>query len=268
MVLLAGCFTKPPAPADSTCAFTNWSTPPRLLSLNDKGGYASTPALAPDGHTLVYAQSSDGMQWDLYETPPPDFKIGQPIPSLATAASETSPAWSFDGTQLYVTIDAGNQPEVSSFDGTTFSAPMPANELAAAGFVRRPRFTADGLDMVLSVGFPDVDLFEATRAGTGDPWPSPTMIAGLSTVGANEYSPVLSADGLAILYTSDASGSSHVMVATRPRRTASFGSPTDLGDLGVAGALGPDLSADGNTLFLVGFPGAASVIYELTRTCH
>lgn len=268
-LVLGGCFAKPTqhvaadgaatdVPLDSCAA--SWSLPIELF-VGD-GGADNWPALSPDGQLLVYAHSPDGTSYDLYVSSAP-FETGTAIATLATAADESRPAWRFDGAALYVTINNGSLPMVAFYTGTAFASPTTTSEFNVDGFVQRPRFTGDGLRVYYYGGVP-ADLYEAARADTNGSFVSGTRLA-ISDPSSEDAYPVVSPDGAAMIFNSArVGGQQKLYAASRSDRGAEFAGVNAF-NVGLTVVISPEVSADGQTLFVVGV-GAFPRIYLLHRS--
>ena len=97
----------------------------------DNNFLENEPAVSPDGKTVAFAQRPLGMpfgQADIYAA---GINGGPSTPLFATGASETSPAYSPDGTKIVFDLDG--IPMVGNADGSGTPVPLSVGTLAAVG---------------------------------------------------------------------------------------------------------------------------------------
>ncbi|MFV2069757.1 MAG: hypothetical protein ACC645_22555, partial [Pirellulales bacterium] len=126
-----------------------------------------------------------------------------------------------------------------------------SNELA-------PTLSRDGLTIIFASnragGFGGTDLYTATRSDTADPFGNVMNIGSAMNTANVETDPSISADGLALYFTSDRPGGfggQDIYVATRSNTLEPFGQVVNLGpDINSAATdASPSISADGETVF-------------------
>ena len=145
-----------------------------------------------------------------------DFVFGEPVnlgPPI-NVASDGCPVFTADGLSMFIESDRGGEWEVWLARRETLDAPWqePVNISAhlGAGGGFAPNISPDGLTLYFSSwregGLGMADLYVTTRASEAEPWAEPINL------GANVNSPTfedgsqVSADGLALYYTSDRFG--------------------------------------------------------------
>ncbi len=121
-----------------------------------------------------------------------------------------------------------------------------------------PALSADGLTLVFNSNRPGGqgrhDLFMCRRASPGEPFDQPVNLGPTVNSNANEGNPVLSSDGLTLLFQSDRAGgqgSYDLWVCRRASMDGQFGEPVNLGPIvnSKGDDLAPELSNDGRTLY-------------------
>jgi hypothetical protein len=132
---------------------------------------------------------------------------------------------------------------------TAFGAAVPINELSAVTDFVDPALRGDMLEMLFVRGTAgDYHIHRVTRASTSDKWGNLGPVSELN-MGPEETDPALTADGLDLLYVSNASGNRRVIEAVRDNVNSQFfvyGVADGLETLEVQGI---DISADGDTLY-------------------
>jgi Tol biopolymer transport system component len=206
----------------------------------------STPA--PDGGSMLVAASRAGAS----------FSAPQPIPAIPQVGRDTWPSLRLTGDLLVFATDRSAPGllapllfhGVPRFADGGFGAPFRLDSLAAgASSDATPFLSADGSELFFSAirgSAQSPDIFRATRqadGGFGDPQP----VEVVNTIGGEEYSPVLSGDGLTLYFSSDRNFArvSTIFVARRDAPGAPFHLPVvvpelDNGLVRNAGWLSPD----------------------------
>lgn len=151
--------------------------------------------------------------------------------TVNSPANEAGP--SFVGTELYFSSTragglGGSDIYVSTFDGASFGAPVPAPGLNTAQNDFRPNVRRDGLEIFFDSnrpgGFGDLDLWTSTRASTSDLWSAPTNLGSGVNSAVNDLRPTLSWDGQTLYFGSVRSGgegSQDLYVTTRAKLSGS-----------------------------------------------
>ncbi len=91
------------------------------------------------------------------------------------------------------------------------------------------------------------DLFVTTRTTKDDEWGEPVNLGPIVNSGNNEWTPSISADGLALFFVRG----SDIWITTRTTTEDAWGPPTDLGPKvnTTDWNLAPNISSDGSTLY-------------------
>jgi WD40 repeat protein len=125
------------------------------------------------------------------------------------------------GTSPSVEVDAPAAPDAAS---CVWSPPVELTEFSDFAAERDPTETGDLLELYYSGEGAYGEILFASRASVDEPF----VHRGLTSFddpNAVEASPVVSADGLHIVFTSDRSGTLEVYESTRPSRDASWSAP-------------------------------------------
>jgi Tol biopolymer transport system component len=142
--------------------------------------------------------------------------------TVNSSAGEASP--SLIESELYFSsARTGNDDiYVSTFDGTSFGAPMLVPGLNTGSNDSRPNLRRDGLEIFFDSnragGIGGIDLWTSTRAITSDPWSAPTNLGSAVNSSANDLRPSLSWDGTTLYLGSTRAGgegSQDIYVSTR-----------------------------------------------------
>jgi hypothetical protein len=121
-----------------------------------------------------------------------------------------------------------------------------------------PSISADGLSLFFFSGRPGgsggFDLWVTTRTTVSEPWGTPVNLGPTVNSSAEDATPDISADGLALFFFSTRSGgygNYDLWVTTRTTKDGNWGTPVNLGAKINSSAydFSPNISADGSTLF-------------------
>lgn len=203
--------------------------------------------------------------WSAFSTP-------QRLPAIVqTTADDWFASPSLGGTEIDFYSYRGGAPSKIMYTPTDpYAVPVARTELTSGtNDLKWPSLSDDGLDIIYDVYNGAVfELWEGTRASTGDLFSSLTRLASVDTT-AETFSASLSADGLRMLYSSDVTGPELIYEVTRATRASPFTLDTvhsELaavgGDLSVTGTL----SADGLDIFFASKPAGDFKIYTAHRT--
>ena len=224
-----------------------WQAPVQLSanvnsSFNDRAAYVSQ-----DGHWLYFASDRPGgrggfdlmVSWRAHvhdETAwGPAVNVDDLGAPLNTAGFDSGPTLFEDDatgtTQMYfVSNPTGPQGgsdvywTIRNEDGS-FRPPTRVAELSTTSNEGRPYIRHDGLEIFFNSNRPgsmSADIWVSTRETTTDVWSAPQLAAGVNTA-AGEITPVLSWDGMTLLFASNRAGNAgDIFYATR---TKSHGAP-------------------------------------------
>ena len=135
-----------------------------------------------------------------------------------------------------------------------YGAPVLLPGLSSSSLEIGVELTADTLDGVMWSSRSGTDrVYEVTRATSTDDFGMPQLVPNLGSV-ANvpDRDPVLTGDGLTLVFTSQRAGSWDLYITTRPSRTQPFQTPTKITELATAGDdWGPFISSDGLGLYYI-----------------
>jgi hypothetical protein len=115
--------------------------------------------------------------------------------------------------------------------------------------------TADGLELYFGYRGPEArgmsDIYMSSRPGKDNPWGEAVSVGPPVNGSGFDGYPSISADGLALYFTSTRSGPWHLWVTTRATRDGAWSTPVNLGDAvnKPGGAFAPCIAADGLSLF-------------------
>ena len=122
-----------------------------------------------------------------------------------------------------------------------------------------PALSADGLQLYFCSqnrpgGYGAFDIFVATRANISDDWGEPVNVGPSVNTSSSDYSPSISADGLALFFCSEQPGgygSADLWLTRRPTTNDDWGEPINLGSTvnGVDWDGDPDIFSNGSALF-------------------
>jgi hypothetical protein len=221
---------------------------------------AFAPTLTPDESTLIFSTPAPegGSMLVAASRAGADFGAPVPIAGIPRVGRDTWPSLRATGDFLVFASDRSEAGTLAPlllhgaerFVDGGFGAPFLLEALASgASGDATPFLSADGTELFYSSlrgGAQSADIFRASRqadGGFGDPKP----LDSVNTLGGEESSPVLSADGLTLYFTSDRNFSSvpKIFVARRAVAGAAFNLPVvvselDNGLVRNAGWLSPD----------------------------
>jgi hypothetical protein len=135
-----------------------------------------------------------------------------------------------------------------------YGAPVLLPGLSSASLEIGVELTADMLDGVMWSSRSGTDrIYEVTRASTVDDFGMPQLVPNLGSVsGVPDRDPVLTGDGLTLVFTSTRTGTWDLFLTTRPSRTQPFAPPVAITELATAGDdWGPFISSDGLGLYYI-----------------
>ena len=198
--------------------------------------------------------------------------FGVPVnlgPSVNTGDDDGCPSLTADGLELYFHSDrAGGVGGYDLWVSTRAAADLPWGKAVNLGPVLNsiaseisPTISSDGLELFFSdYGAPrpgDVgatDIWVSTRASRHDPWQTPVNLGPAVNSAEDEITPVISADGLELIFDSyrpGGVGASDLWVARRDSKSAPWQRPQWLGATlnkeGIEHC--PTISADGLALY-------------------
>ena len=256
LLFVAGCFTKPDPPGGPACSvFGPWSAPFRLPSTIDTTDDEGEPAISPDGKHLVFTRH--GATNSLYVADVTGETFSAPT-KVELGGDPNNAAWDPTGTQLYY-IDGGSRPLLTMFDGHSFSAPSEHDQFnpLSPTIEGRPGFTADGSKLYYAA---NNAIYDATLNTSAQQYATGRM---LDELGPGGY-PVISSDGLEILFQGTVSGDNRLRTAHRTAGTAVFSTPESLS---FQDAAGPTWTASG-TMLLFAHHDNDFQLYYATRSCQ
>jgi hypothetical protein len=222
----------------------------RSLAFNASTEDEYGATLSPDGKLLVYnVARPSNLFFARWDEDLSDFVGTTPIAEANTVAWETDAAFSSDGTVLYFLRD-GTMRTMPVASGPDFGNPVSPTDLVGlpAGLTR-PRFTADGLEVVFWRNDVQKVVEHGIRTAIGGPWTLRAETAvELAVDGKDNRSPTITGDGLTVFF---AVNDFEIYSSTRPDRESGFATPA-LVDLNVGGETlyEPEISVDGRTLIV------------------
>jgi Tol biopolymer transport system component len=214
-----------------------------------------------------------------------DFIFGEPtkVPNVNSSAEDFNASISADGLSLYfISSRPGGvggldiwvtMRETTDEDwGTPVNLGPTINTPAGEWGVS---ISSDGLSLYFdtsqSGSLAINDLWVATRATTDDDWGNPVKLGWTVNSGADDYVPSISADGLALYFTSGRGSGGHgnydLWVTTRETIHDPWGKPVNLGAPvnSLDYDLDPGISSDGRTLFFTRGYGIGQTEIWVTR---
>lgn len=170
------------------------------------------PSVSSDGKSLVYAAPND-LYLSTRNTVADVFVPGNPITVVNTAAIETSPAFSHDGTRLYYTSRAGTQPLMVTA-WPAIAAGQPITELDGPADEQSATLSDDERVIYFGRGPSPGDIWVAYRTDRGLPFDPPSKVAELD-MGSDESPTWLSLDQCRLYFESTRLGTYDLFVAER-----------------------------------------------------
>lgn len=264
--------------AQTICHSASWGTPAVIPALATSS-HESDPSLTADELTMFFtgnAGTSQGFAiWTASRATTADA-FGSPmlVPELDAAGEDIDPTISADGRTILFASDrmgSGHKMFVAQRANTTdpFGTPVPLTISGASTQVgNSPALTSDGLGLYYALG--SINLAFASRATTGGAFLFVRELDELNDP-TTDGAPAISDDGLELFFESFRTGSAYVYVATRASTADAFGPPQPLMQFsddipGATATGGPEISADGRTLYIFGNTGTID-LYTVTRTC-
>jgi len=174
--------------------------------------------------------------------PPRAFSTPVPIAELNSNATEAWPALTDDQLEIYFSSDRPGgeggydiwmSKRVSVDD--MWQAPSPIATINTTAGETHLAVSSDGLQlyytMVVSGSMTGADVYVSARASRASPWPAPTLVSELNSIG-NENGVSISRDGRLFAFDSDRGGASgrDIYLATRPEPSAAWGIPLGMSE--------------------------------------
>jgi Tol biopolymer transport system component len=196
------------------------------------------------------------------------------VAELNSSVIDAGPEVSFDG--LTITLSSDRSGSMSQdiwistrpARGSPWATPTRVAELASATVDGGGISNASGTRIVFhSDRSGNHDLFEATRAGTLDPWGAAVPLTALNTT-SRDLTPHLSPDFRTIYFASDrpGAGGRDLYEALRPNVDAPFGAPTPLAGVNSAETdADPWVSPDGRHIVFARGGTLGDDLYEASR---
>ena len=213
-----------------------WGTPVEVEELRADGS-DQDPTLSPDGLALFFASArvdaaaKGGLDIFVATRPRRDAPWTAPVivPELNSAADDFPGSLSGDQLVIYMSSERDGSEDLYRATRASLSAqwspPSPIVELNTGSGDRRPWISPDERAIYFgssrSGGLGAGDIWVAVRSAPGDPFGSPTPLAGVSTADAEEEEAWLSPDQTIIYFVSGragGAGSDDLYVARRPSR--------------------------------------------------
>ena len=188
------------------------------------------------------------------------FQAPEAITGLALDNySQWAPSLSADGKTLYFGADSSAVKErifvaTRPDRGTTFSKAVALSEVNSTSGEGNPCISNDGLTLYFYSARPgglgSSDVWSASRSSSTGSFGTPTPLAAINGASEDRF-PWISADGLALLFSSTRSGAGDIYLATRSKPSGDFSPPSSLD--GVNGPTTREdraaLSNDGLTIY-------------------
>jgi hypothetical protein len=215
-----------------------------------------------------------------------DFTFGTPIkvPNINTSSEEFNASISADGLSLYfISNRAGGIGGLDIWVTTRETTDQDWSEPVNLG----PTINTSAGEWGVSISYDGLslyydtsqnrssainDLWVATRATTDEDWGNPVSLGSTVNSGADDYVPSITADGLALYFTSGPArgggyGNYDLWVTTRETTDDLWGVPVNLGPTvnSLSYDLDPSISSDGRTLFFTRGYGTGQTEIWVTR---
>jgi hypothetical protein len=241
VLLVAGCGDNLPAPAVDAAPPLSWGAPTPLCPASVADD--DDPSLTADRLELVFNREED-----VYTTTRASLFAPWSTPALvaelSTASFETTPEISGDGLTIYFASDRTGDLDIyvatRALRSAAWGTAMKIDTLDSTTADGAAYITADRLIAVIGTdrkANTDHDLYWSERTDPSVPWPAPVELAQLNSP-VSDWSPMLSADKLTLLY-----------VSRRESLGDPFGSPDPIEELNTdADEADPWLSPDGHHL--------------------
>jgi hypothetical protein len=263
--------------ADTTtadaCTLGPWGPATPISELTDTVFDERDPAIRSDDLELVFVRSTAADNGELFTarraSPADPFGPAVRLAALDTVAKDDGPALSRDGLRLYWKSEVGGVIQLwwstrTSIDVDFASAAIlpggPFNERA------EPSISSDDLELFQASTMGH--LYVAGRSSSGADFGVSQML-GAPIDSANWLEgPAISHDGLTLFFVEFLAGVYEIRVATRPDRASPFGAPLSFPELaGGVGEWGPELSADGRTLYFYRYIAGQADMFTIHRDC-
>lgn len=263
-------------PADAGSCWDRKFNAPVLMAAVNSAASDTFPRLAPDELTLYFGSvrnSDAGSVADIFMAKRANLTDSFGSPSSAGLVSavswpstdEGSPTVSADGLTLIYCSDQPDRTQYHLFSATRLSAQDPfsagtliANANLAPNFDCYPFLRLDSAELLFVSNRPGGpgkgDIYRAANAG-GGAFAAASEVTDLNTP-ADEVAPVLSADGLVVLFASDRSGGGakgglDVWMAKRSTLSSPFGAAVNVSEVNTPLLDAPGwISSDGCRLYM------------------
>jgi Tol biopolymer transport system component len=244
----------------SASADVTWTTPVPVTELN--GGYLQiTPFLTADGKSLYFTRADGPTSTNkesIYEATRQN--PSSPFTSINKVLSDNyhaaSPWVSADELRMYYHNESSSwrlKVSTRASINDPWSVGTGISELNVLGGLLHPRLTGDELNIFFDkVTSNTRGLWTATRTAKNLPFSNPRSLTELNTPSGDEGTCSVTADGLAIYFTSERNSSSgEIFKASRNSLNDPFGNVEHLSFLDSPGyVVGyPGISADGTALY-------------------
>ena len=244
--------------------------PTNLGPIVNSSSYDSDMSISADGLTLYFGSDRPGGlgSYDIWVSTRETLgdPWGEPVnlgPTVNSSDWEGPPSISTNGLELYFSCRRpGGSGGMDLWITTRASASEPWGEPANLGstinssaFEVGMSISTEGLSLFFdsdrSGGYGSNDLWVSTRAALSEPWGTPVNLGSKVNSSAWDYAPAISADGLSFFFCSARSGVHELWLTTRSTKEDPWGEPVNLGPEvnSSAGQAGPNISADGSTLY-------------------